>query len=96
LLLETSNPSAQANTTRDRSASRCAVLGRRAHSSNVRRSASVNSNGLLWRFLRMARSVPARPPKYKTLSETRHQDGTRAIIVVIITVSSKCTIRRSP
>ena len=38
--------SQNASTIRDRRASRCAVFGRRAHCSNVRRSSSVNSNGL--------------------------------------------------
>ena len=65
-------PSAHASTIRDRSASRCAVVGRRAHCSNVRRSSSVSNTGLSWRFLGMPRSVPVRPPKYKTFSETRH------------------------
>ena len=66
------SPSAQASTIRDRTATRCAVVGRRAHWSNVRRSSSVNSNGLWWRFLCMARTVPRSPRKYKTISETGH------------------------
>jgi Autotransporter beta-domain len=40
------SPSAQASTRRDRSASRCAVVGRRVHCSNVRRSSSVSTIGL--------------------------------------------------
>jgi hypothetical protein len=40
------SPSAQARTIRDRDASRCAVVGRRVHCSNVRRSSSVNTIGL--------------------------------------------------
>ena len=66
------NPSAQARTIRDRDASRCAEVGRRAHCSKVRRSSSVSTIGLWWRFLGMPRSVPVRQPKYKTFSETRH------------------------
>ena len=52
-------PSAHANTRRDRSATRCAVVGRRAHYSNVQRSSSVSNTGLSWRILRMRRRVRA-------------------------------------
>ena len=65
-------PSAHARTRRDRSASRCAVFGRRTHWSNIRRSSSVSSNGLWWRCRRMSRRVPGPMTKYKTFSETRH------------------------
>ena len=48
------SPSAQANTIRDRSASRCAVIGRRVHCSSVRRSSSVSNNWFVVAFSRHA------------------------------------------
>ncbi len=46
-------PEAQANTMRDRSASRCALLGRRAHCSSFRRSSSDKVSSFNGRPVRM-------------------------------------------
>ena len=43
-------PSAALSTIRDRSASACALFGRRAHASNSDRSPSVNTNSSKTRF----------------------------------------------